>query len=125
MAGGIVKFGVLLGIVSFLLNCFAESPLSNTELCRMSVKLLALKLESSNMAYDTPKAAHFELRDEEGFEVLTTQGVTARWVVAGFVAQEFPDLLGLTEKQVVRIDEICAKVSTEKLTVTFRHHREF
>lgn len=77
------------------------------------------------MAFDTPKAAHFELRDDKGFEVLTTQGVTARWVIAGRIADEFPDLLGLTEKQVARIDAICKSYSTKKLTVTFRHHREF
>lgn len=90
-----------------------------------AVRIGSLNSKNKTMAYDSPKAAHFELRDDQGFEVLTTEGITARWVVAGFVAQEFPDLLGLTEKQVARIDEICAKVSTKKITVTFRHHREF
>jgi len=77
------------------------------------------------MAYDTPKAAHFELRDIEGIEILTNEGINYRWAVAGVVAEKFPCLAMLGKSAVEEIDMICESLSRDGIKVTFRHHREF
>lgn len=77
------------------------------------------------MAYDTPKAAHFELRDIEGIEILTNEGINYRWAVAGVVAEKFPCLAMLKKTAVEEIDRICERLSRDGIKVTFRHHREF
>lgn len=77
------------------------------------------------MAYDTPKAAHFELRDIEGIEILTNEGINYRWAVAGVVAEKFPCLAMLGKSEVEEIDMICESLSRDGIKVIFRHHREF
>ncbi len=77
------------------------------------------------MAYDTPKAAHFTLRDSQGVELLTTEALQMRWTVAGIIQRQFHNLLGLTQNQVAEIDKICLGLSNADFIFTFRHHREF
>lgn len=77
------------------------------------------------MAYDTPKAAHFEIRDTDGIEILTTEGINFRWAVAAIVAEKFPCLAMLEKASAKEIDEICRRLSRDGITVTFRHHIEF
>lgn len=77
------------------------------------------------MAYDTPKAAHFELRDSEGFEILTNSGIDLRWSIAAIVAERFPCLMMLDCTSVAEIDRICDELSPDGFKVSFRHHRQF